>query len=89
MQDDFYSKNADFPSNIKVKETIEAIPDIKLYYDDSKYNASSIARRMYLNPDEMPLIIVTDNGLNVVYASSGYNVGIMDLIIKIIKSLLY
>jgi transglutaminase-like putative cysteine protease len=85
----FILKNADFPSNIKVKETIEAIPDIKLYYDDSKYNASSIARRMYLNPDEMPLIIVTDNGLNVVYASSGYNVGIMDLIIKIIKSLLY
>lgn len=85
----FILRNMGSLSNIKVKETIEAIPDIKLYYDESKYNASSIARRMYLNPDEMPLIIVTDDGLNALYSSSGYNVGIMDLIIRIIKSPLY
>lgn len=81
----FILRNINSLSNAKIRETLKAIPGIKLYYDDSQYNASSIARRMYLNPDEMPLIIITDNGLNVVYSSSGYNVGIMDMIIKITK----
>lgn len=81
----FILRNMDSLSNAKVKETLKAIPGIKLYYDDSKYNASFIARRMYLNPDEMPLIIVTDDGFNVRYSCSGYNVGIMDMVIKIIK----
>lgn len=81
----FILRNINSLSNAKIRETLKAIPGIKLYYEDCEYNASSIARRMYLNPGEMPLTIVTDNGLNVAYSSSGYNVGIMDMIIKITK----
>lgn len=83
----FVLKSVNSLSNEKLKETLKAIPHIRLYYDDFNYNVSTIARRMYLNPDELPLIIVTRDGLNVVYSFSGYNVGITDLIIKVIRAI--
>lgn len=83
----FVVKNVNSLSNAKIKETIKAIPSIKLYYDDFGYNVSSIARRMYLDPDELPLIIVANDGLNVVYSFSGYNVGTIDLIIRILSTI--
>ncbi len=72
------------------------IPGIKTYYDDFSENVNTIARRMYLEPDKLPLVLVsnnyngsiniTNNCVNVIYACSGYNVGIGDMLIKIIKS---
>lgn len=83
----FVLKSINSLANEKLKETLNAIPRIKLYYDDSCDNVSYIARKMYLNPDELPLIIVTNHGLNVIYSFSGYNVGIIDLVNKIINSI--
>ncbi len=37
-----------------------------------------------LNPINYPLTMVTENGLNVVYGFSGYNVGLSSLIMKIL-----
>ena len=39
---------------------------------------------MYVDPDKLPLIIVTKPGLNGISATSGYNVGMGDLLIKIL-----
>lgn len=80
----FILKNKNSLSNEKLREAIKAVPDIKIYYD---YDCSGkdVARRMYLEPDALPLIIVS-KGLNVFYSFSGYNVGIIDLLIKIIRT---
>lgn len=80
----FILKNKNSLSNEKLSEAIAAIPEIKTYYD---YDCSGndVARRMYLEPDALPLIIVS-NGLDVFYSFSGYNVGIIDLLIKIIRT---
>ena len=43
----------------------------------------TIARRMYVDPEKLPLIVVTTKPLNAVYASSGYNVGSSDMILKV------
>ena len=81
----FILKNKNSLLNEKLKETIRAIPKIKIYYDFEN-NDETVARRMYLEPGELPLIIASYNGLNVFYSYSGYNVGIIDLLIKIIKT---
>ena len=43
----------------------------------------TIARRMYVDHEKLPLIVVTTSALNAVYACSGYNVGSGDMIVKI------
>ncbi len=48
---------------------------------------AQLARRMFTDPDKLPLTIVLDQGLTGVYASAGYNVGEGALIIKILQSL--
>lgn len=74
-------------TNNTLNKTLEAFPHIKIYYDEGASNAEPISRRVYVDPDKLPLILLTNKGLNVVYAFSGYNVGLSDLIIKIIEAI--
>lgn len=70
-----------------LNKILEQYNHVKVYYDTGYYNVEPISRRVYVDPDKLPLILVTNNGLNVLYAFSGYNVGVIELIIKIIKSI--
>ena len=38
---------------------------------------------MYVDHEKLPLIIVTDGGLNGIYAASGYNVGTGDMLLRL------
>lgn len=44
-----------------------------------------MARRMYVDPEKLPLLAVTRAGMTGIYASSGYNVGSVDLMLKILS----
>ncbi|GMQ59095.1 transglutaminase domain-containing protein [Vallitalea sediminicola] len=83
----FILRNKEALTNTTLNKTLEAYPKLEVYYDESASNASPIARRVYVDPDKLPLILITNKGLNVVYAFSGYNVGLSDLIIKIIEAI--
>lgn len=71
--------------NHTLAKALELLPKVVLCYDDFRDNVSSLARRMYVDPDKLPLIIVTKPGLNGIFATSGYNVGMGDLLIKILS----
>nr|WP_319489704.1 transglutaminase domain-containing protein [uncultured Caproiciproducens sp.] len=60
-----------------------AIPGARVYYSDFTETAVTMARRMFVDPEKLPLTIVA-RGCRGVYACSGYNVGIVDLLTKII-----
>ncbi|MBZ9686908.1 transglutaminase-like domain-containing protein [Clostridium estertheticum] len=82
--------------NKTLQRVYDLIPSIKTYFDDFSENIATIARRMYLDPDKLPLVLIsnncnnscdiTNNCINIIYACSGYSVGIGDMLIKIIKS---
>lgn len=72
-------KNATFA---KAKE---AVPSALVHCADFAETAVPMARRMFVDPDKLPLAVVARNGHGV-YASSGYNVGIADLLLKIIEA---
>ena len=38
---------------------------------------------MYVDPEKLPLIIVTNGELNGIYATSGYNVGTGDMLLRL------
>lgn len=77
-----HSENA--LKNEKIAKVLKAVPGIVVCYDDFRDTLSSLARRMYVDPDKLPLVVLTNPGLNGIYGSSGYNVGLGDLIIKIL-----
>ena len=69
--------------NAKLQKVLATFPKIKVYYDSFIPNVETLARRMYVDPDKLPLILVTTKELNAVYACSGYNVGSGDMLVKI------
>lgn len=66
-------------------KTLNVLDKVKIYYDTFTENVNTIGRRMYVDPDKLPLIVVTNPGLNGVYATSGYNVGTGDMLLRILQ----
>lgn len=63
----------------------ELLPGARIWYDRVREQAERISRRMYVEPDSLPLILVTDEPLIGIYAVSGYNVGSGDLLLRIME----
>ena len=63
----------------------ELLPGARIWYDRVREQAERISRRMYVEPDNLPLILVTDEPLIGIYAVSGYNVGSGDLLLRIME----
>lgn len=70
--------------NRTIGKVLEAIPGIKVGYISFDDTVEPLARRMYVDPEKLPLLIVTDSGLKAVYGCSGYNVGSVDLMVKLL-----
>lgn len=70
--------------NETLKKACKAIERAKVYYSDFSDTAETMARRMYVDPEGLPLAVVT-RGNRGIYACSGYNVGIVELMIKIMN----
>ena len=62
----------------------EQDPRIRFLFDAGLEQAEPLARRMYTAPDKLPLLVAVDEEGNGIYASSGYNVGSVELAVKIL-----
>ena len=69
--------------NEKIKKVLKAIDKIKVYFDSFVPNVEAVGRRVYVDHEKLPLIVVTNSTLQSIYACSGYNVGSADMIVKI------
>lgn len=66
-----------------VAKAMKLFPGIQVYYDDFTENLNMLGRRMYVDFEKLPLIIVTDGKLNGIYATSGYNVGTGEMLLRL------
>ena len=66
-----------------IKKTLSVFPEIRVYYDRFEDHIELLGRRMYVDHEKLPLIIVTDGRLNGIYAASGYNVGTGDMLLRL------
>ena len=64
-------------------KTLAKMKNVQIYYDDFSEITNTLGRRMYVDPDKLPLIIVTSGSLNGIYATSGYNVGTGDMLLRL------
>ena len=66
-------------------KVLKTFPNISVYYDSFEENIELLGRRMYVDPDKLPLILVTNGEAVGIYATSGYNVGTGDMLIRIME----
>lgn len=66
-----------------LSRTLNTLGNIRILYDDFSEITNVLGRRMYVDPDKLPLIIVTSGKLNGIYATSGYNVGTGDMLLRL------
>ncbi len=81
----FIVRNQKTLEDILISKVLALIPNIRIYYDTYEDNVQTLGRRMYVDPDKLPLIIVTHNELNGIYATSGYNVGTGDMLLRLLR----
>jgi hypothetical protein len=80
----FFVRNQDSLKNPTLQKVLAEIPSICTGYINFEDTVEPLARRMYVDPDKLPLLIVTDPGLKAIYGCSGYNVGSVDLMVKLL-----
>lgn len=72
--------------NALLQKTRQAIPSLRLYLADFEETVEPLARKMYADPDSLPFILMTRDGLTGIYASSGYNVGTGAMILRMFRA---
>ncbi len=77
------SKNAATDRNIS--RICRIFPQIKLEVDPDFSQIEKVGRRMYVNHENLPLLLLTDGDNNGIYCTSGYNVGSIDMLLKVIR----
>ncbi len=74
-----------------LRKALESMPDIQVFFASCDGGGSSagqlaepLARRMYVDPDKLPLLIAMKDGMVGIYGCSGYRVGSVDLIWRLL-----
>ena len=62
-------------------------PKVHIVEDKGFENVEPLERRMYVDAGKLPLVIVTHEGLCGYFAGSGYNPGLGNLLVRIVRAL--
>lgn len=67
------------------EKVAEAFPEGKVVYGAFDDIVEPLARRMYVDPEKLPLMILVNPGLQGIFACSGYRVGSVKLALDLLK----
>lgn len=73
--------------NATLQKALKAGLNIALYYGDFVEEAAAVAKSLYRDSEKLPLVLVSSDGEHALYSFSGYNVGIADLLVKILNAI--
>ena len=71
--------------NKTVKKVLDRLPGIHILYADFDSVVEPLARRMYVDPEKLPLLLLLKPGLLGIYGTSGYHVGSVELALKLLE----
>lgn len=74
------------PAGPLLAKLLKEIPGAQLLEDENLENAEPVARRMYVDPDKLPLLVAADELGQGIYACSGYHVGSVSLALELLNS---
>ena len=70
-----------------LQKTLPLLPKARLWQGDFQDTVPLLARRMFVDPEKLPLVILADRKGNGLYACSGYNVGTGKLLLRLLAEL--
>lgn len=79
----FVIKNKKALETPTLSKVMSKLKNVQILYDDFSEIINMLGRRMYVDPDKLPLILVTNGSLNGIYAASGYNVGTGNMLLRL------
>lgn len=82
----FLVKHEEAFSDGTLKKCRAMFPDIRVYFDSFGKDREMTARKMYVDPEKLPLMVVTDGACRGIFAAAGYAVGMAELLLRILKS---
>lgn len=71
--------------NATLNKVLETLPKIEVYYDQNKCS-EKVADNMQVETDKLPLLVILQTEMTGKYACAGYNVGSVELILKLLES---
>ena len=80
----FILPNKEAKSDRNISRLLETLPTITCVYDTVGTQAEAVARAMYTNPELLPLIVLFSDHMTGAFACSGYNVGTVEMLLKLI-----
>lgn len=81
----FILETAEQKNDPTLQTTLAALgEDCRIWCADFEDTVPTLARRMFGDPDKLPLIILADSKANGLYSCSGYNVGTAELILSLL-----
>lgn len=79
----FVVNSPDVKKDSTLSRTVSALKNVNFLMDDFGADMEVLARRMYLEPGKLPLIVIVDEHMKGIYGIAGYNVGTADMILKL------
>ena len=66
-----------------VQRALSALPGTRVLFDEGGRAGGHLARKLFLEPGVLPLLAVLDSGYYGRFGSAGYQVGVVDLAVKL------
>ncbi|MGN0977602.1 MAG: transglutaminase domain-containing protein, partial [Faecousia sp.] len=76
------SKESD-RSDPTLQKALAAVPEAQIFFDSSPSDAVMLARKLFLEPGILPLLLLTDPSHRGYYGTCGYQVGTLELTLKL------
>ena len=81
----FVVENMEVKQDPTLAKTLAELDQTEFLIDEFGADMETLARRMYLEPGKLPLIVIVDQEMKGIYGVAGYNVGSADMILKILN----
>ena len=82
----FIIKDQKVKEDPTLKRTLTKISNVEFLYDDFGQKMEQVAMEMHKDPDELPLIAVLDENLTALYGVAGYNVGAVNMVLRVLDA---
>lgn len=76
---------ADFETDGTLNKAREALPEARILTDEFGEGYGAFSRQAGCNPGKLPLAAVVEGGRECVFSAAGYNVGMADLLLRILE----
>lgn len=73
-------------SDPTLQKTLQELPSAQIWQDDFQETVPMLARRLYVDPERLPLILLAQENVGV-FATCGYNVGTAELLLRMLSAL--